>query len=74
MENIHCPHNACYIFCELLVKHEAIKSYSTNLQLCSNQSTNQPQFLIWCERTPKNTFSPSLHIYISVLAWNVMCV
>ena len=34
-------------------------SQPTNLQLCSNQSTNQPQFLIWGERASKNIFAPS---------------
>ena len=40
----------------------------TNLQLCSNQSTNQPQFLVWGEGAPKNTFDPSPHICRSVPA------
>ena len=37
-------------------------SLSTNLQLCSSQSTNQPQFWVWGERGPKSTFAPSPRI------------
>ena len=39
----------------------------SNLQLCSNQSPKQSQFLVWGERAPKNTFAPSSHICRSVL-------
>ena len=42
------------------------RTQPTNLQLCSNQSTNLPQFLVWGERTPKNIFARSPHICRSV--------
>ena len=38
------------------------RTQRTKLQLCSNQSTNQPQFLVWGEGTPKSSFAPSPHI------------
>ena len=44
------------------------RTQPTHLQLCSNQSTSQPQFLVWGERAPKNTFVPSPHICRSVPA------
>ena len=43
---------------------------STNLQLCSNQSTGQPQLLVWGERAPKSTFVQSPHICRSVPSSN----
>ena len=45
------------------------RTQPTNLQLCSNQLTNQPQVLVWGERG-KNTFAPSSHIYRLVSGWN----
>ena len=42
------------------------RTQSTNLQLCLNQSTNQPQYLVWGERALKNTFVPNSHICRSV--------
>ena len=38
----------------------------TNLQLCSNQSTNQPPLLIWGEGPPRSTFALSHHVRRSV--------
>ena len=42
------------------------RTQPTNFQLCSNQSTSQPQFLVWRERAPQNTFAPSPHICRSI--------
>ena len=44
----------------------------TNLQLCSDQSINQSQFLVWDEGAPKNTFARSPYVYRSVPAFKCL--
>ena len=40
------------------------RTETTNLQLFSNPSNNQPQFLVWGVRVPINSFAPSRSIFV----------
>ena len=53
----------CWVSMKLLNRTQP-----TNLQLCSNQSINQPKFLVWAERVPKNTFALSPCTYAFLLS------
>ena len=52
IENVHCPHNKCYISCTLLGQHEVIKLYLTNQLTTVLQTLNQSQPLVWREGGP----------------------
>ena len=71
MHTVPTMHVICVVHCWVNMK-PLNRIQPTNFQLCSNQSINQPQFLVWGERVPKNTFAPSPHICRSVPAYSII--
>ena len=61
MYTIPTMHAIFVVYCLVNMK-PLNRTQPTNLQLCSEQSINQPQFSVWGEREPKNTFAPSPYI------------
>ena len=62
-------------FVHCWVNMKPLNHHSTNQLTAMLQSINQPQFLVWGEGAPQNTFALSPHIfaYRSLLQYTLCC-
>ena len=63
MYTVSKMHAIFVIHCSINMKPLNNTQPTTNQLATTLQSINQPQFFVWCEGGPKNTFVLSPHIY-----------